>query len=72
MNIGVLNILEEFRQKAGCHRTKHKADKVLSQLKELIDENDYMKLVVGYNHFLIGESADELYSTCKELIIKYK
>mgnify|MGYP006935494557 CR=1 FL=1 len=67
----LINILDKFRQKAGCRRTKYKADKLLLQLKELIDDKDYMKLMVAYNHFHIGEGSEELYDTCKELITKY-
>jgi hypothetical protein len=67
----ISRILDEFRNKAGCWRTEHKADRLLAQLKELIDDKDYWKLVVGYSHFHIGEGSEELYDVCKELSAKY-
>jgi hypothetical protein len=64
-------ILEQFRNKAGCWRTQHKADKLLSELHDLLDKSDYQRLMISYSHFVIGEGAKELYTVCKDLVSKY-
>jgi len=70
-NTYIAAILDQFRNKAGAWQSQHKAEKLLSELKELLTEAEYLKLSVAHGHYQLGEGAEELYDVCKGLLLKY-
>jgi hypothetical protein len=72
MNIQIVELLEQFRQKAGAWQSQHKAVELKEKLKDLLPHDDYWQLVIAHSHYLTGEGTDELYKVCKNLISKYR
>jgi hypothetical protein len=63
--------LDEFRNKAGAWQGQDKAEKLKIELKNLLTEDEYRKLVIAYSHYVTGEGEVELYDVCKQLMDKY-
>lgn len=67
----ICNTLNDFRNKGGARQSQTMADRLLIKLKKLLPDDDWWKLKIAHNHYLIGEGAEELYDVCKELSEKY-
>lgn len=63
--------LDEFRNKAGAWQSQYKAEKLKIELKNLLTEDEYWKLVIAHSHYVTGEGEQELYDVCKQLMDKY-
>jgi disulfide oxidoreductase YuzD len=63
--------IDEFRNKSGAWQSQDKAEKLKSELKNLLTEDEYWKMVIAHSHYVIGEGEQELYDVCKELMDKY-
>lgn len=68
----ILNVLDQFRNKAGAWQSQAKASKLLFELKTLLKEDEWKELNIAHSHYLIGEGSEELYDVCKRIIQKYK
>jgi hypothetical protein len=67
-----LELIEKFRNKGGAWQSQDEANRVLSKLKILLEDDDWWKLKVAHSHYENGDGAVELYDVCKELTEKYK
>ena len=66
------DLLEPFRNKAGACQSQDEANRIKSNLKPLLTEDEYFKLVIAHSHYYNGEGAAELYDVCNKLSEKYK
>lgn len=67
----IYNTLDEFRNKAGAMQSQDKAERIKKNLKNLLTEDEYWKITIAHQHFLLGEGSEELYDVCKLIIEKY-
>lgn len=68
----IIELIEQFRHKAGCHHTLVKAEYLRKQLKLVLSSEEFEKLDIAFSHYQLGEGSEELYSVCKELVTSYK
>lgn len=73
MNIQIVELLEQFRQKAGAWQSQDAADRIAKQLQSLLTDDEYFMLRLGHTHYRdCGEGTKELYDACRKLISKYR
>lgn len=63
--------IDEYRQKACAWQSEAKANALQIELKKILPDEDYWKLVIARSHYKLGEGSSELYDVCKELILKH-
>lgn len=73
MNIELVGLLEQFRQKAGAWQSQDAADRIAKQLESLLTDDEYLMLHIAHVHYRdCGEGTVELYDVCRKLISKYR
>lgn len=73
MNIELVELLEQFRQKAGAWQSQDKAEQIKKKLQEMLPDDEYMQLHIAHVHYRdCGEGTKELYDVAGKLISKYR
>jgi hypothetical protein len=67
----IQRMLKDALNKCCCTHTEHKGDVMMDQLRLCLLLDDYEKLSIARNHFLIGEGRGEFDEICNQLIVKY-
>lgn len=68
----ILNNLDIVINKGACIYTQPKAIKAMKLLKDLLPSEEFLRISIAHNHYLIYEGAEELMSIGNELKAKYK
>lgn len=67
-DLSTIQLLQMFRDKAGCVHTQHKAELIKEQLRIKLSEKQYLILTIAHSHFIIGEGRKEIDDACSEII----